>query len=221
MFREGKFLIPGVFLFLLGCWTIALALNYLVVVSSTHPIFLVRQAQNVFICCIPQRSQWSQTQKCWSNLSHIQHDCTSRVEDLKSNCGGGYLMTLCPLKSDECLWTGWLQLAIMLREIHWKQTFSLSWGALGLRALEGSASLPYFRLEERTELLHFLCFSSQYVVLVMQTNTSWLWTLNSRTYWVSSYMLSIHPHTHLLPLRSCPNSILLWLLSFLCLDVLS
>lgn len=218
MFREGKFLIPGVFLFLLGCWTIALALNYLVVVSSTHPIFLV---QNVSIRCIPQRSQWPQTQKCQSNPSHIWRDCTSRVEDLKSSCGGGYLLTLYPLMSDECLWTSWLQLAIMLREIHWKQTFSLSWGALGLRALEGFASLLYFRLEERTELLYFLCFSSQYVVLVMQTNTSWLWTLNSRTYWVSSYMLSIHPHTHLLPLRSCPNSILLWLLSFLRLDVLS
>lgn len=108
-------------------------------------------------------------------------------------------MTLCPLMSDECLWKRWLQLAIMLREIHWKQTFSLSWGALGLHALDCSASLPYFRLEERTELLHFLCFSSQYVVLVMQTNTSWLWTLDSRTYLVSSYILSIHPSKHTSP----------------------
>lgn len=97
MFREVKFLIPGVFLFLLGWWTISLALNFLVVVSSTHPILLVWQAQNVPIRCILQRSQWLQTQNCWSNPSHIRHDCTSRVEDLKSSCGGGYLMTLCPL----------------------------------------------------------------------------------------------------------------------------
>lgn len=107
MFREGKFLILGVCLFLFWWWTISQALNFLGVSVAPPPLFLVWQAQNVPIRCIPQRSQWLQTQNCWSNPSHIWHDCTSRVEDLndctsrvgdfKSSYGGGYLMTLCPL----------------------------------------------------------------------------------------------------------------------------